>query len=211
MNEVYHEIEQYIPHLRRYARSMARNPVAADDLVQESLLRALAKSHLYRPGTNLRSWLFTILRNQHVSDLRRNSRTGVAVDPDNAAAALATPACQETGPIMIAVNRAMQKLPDEQRILIELVALEGKSYKEIAKAYGLALGTVKSRISRGRNQLRKAIDGSGTYKSPASRPMLDPTCRGANGAGREPSSRNPTERANKELLIQRPLGVASMR
>lgn len=162
MNEVYNEIEQYIPHLRRYARAIAHNPVAADDLVQDSLLRALAKSHLYKPGTNLRAWLFTILHNQHISGIRRNARTGIPVDPDDAASALVTRPAQETGLVMNAVNRAMQMLPDEQRILIELVALDGKSYEEVAKSHGLALGTVKSRISRGRSQMLKTVEGHST-------------------------------------------------
>lgn len=182
MNEVYHEILQHIPHLRRYARAIAHNPVAADDLVQESLLRALAKSHLYKPGTNLRAWLSTILHNQHVSDMRRNGRAGTPVDPDHAASALVTRPNQETGLVMHAVNRAMQILPDEQRILIELVALDGKSYEEVAKSHGLALGTVKSRISRGRSQLRKAVDGHRTYKSTTSRPWLDRSRRRGNSA-----------------------------
>lgn len=173
MNEVYNEIEQYIPHLRRYARAIAHNPVAADDLVQESLLRALAKSHLYKPGTNLRAWLFTILHNQHVSDMRRNGRTGISVDPDDAASALATQPNQEAGLIMNAVDRALQMLPDEQRILIELVALDGKSYEDVAKSYGLALGTVKSRISRGRSQMRKAVEGHDSCKVVASRPSRE--------------------------------------
>jgi RNA polymerase sigma-70 factor (ECF subfamily) len=159
-SEVYEEIAQHIQHLRRYARALARNPVAADDLVQESLLRALAKSHLYKPGTNLRAWLFTILHNQHVSDMRRNGRTGLSVDLDDAAAALSTRPNQETSLLMNAVNRALQMLPDEQRILIELVAIDGKSYEDVASSYGLALGTVKSRISRGRSQMRKTMEGS---------------------------------------------------
>lgn len=161
MNEVYYEIEQHIPDLRRYARAIAHNPVAADDLVQDSLLRALAKSHLYRPGTNLRAWLFTILHNQHVSDMRRNARTGIAVDPDDAGAALATRPDQETGLVMSSLERALRALPDKQRVLIELVALGELSYEEVAQSHGLPLGTVKSRISRGRTQLRDALEGRG--------------------------------------------------
>ncbi len=169
MNEVYQEVEQYIPHLRRYARAIAHNPVAADDLVQESLLRALSKSHLYKPGTNLRAWLFTILHNQHVSDMRRNARTGIAVDPDNVASALATRPSQEAGLVVNAVNQALESLPDEQRILIEMVALGGESYDDVAKSCGLALGTVKSRISRGRSQIRKAVEGHDNHEVATSR------------------------------------------
>jgi len=159
MNEVYQDIEKYIPHLRRYAGSITHNPDSADDLVQESLLMALRKSHLYRPGTNLRAWLFTIMHNQHVSGIRRSVRAGFPVDPDEVASALATPPDQETGPILSALARALHSLPDEQREPIEAVALEGKSYEEIAEDTGLALGTVKSRISRGRTRLRRMLEG----------------------------------------------------
>jgi len=159
MNEVYQEIERHIPHLRRYARAIARNPVAADDLVQESLVRALTKSHLYKPGTNLRAWLFTILHNQHITEVRRNGRAGIPVDPDDAASALSTRPNQESGLIMNALGRALRALPDNQRILIELVALDGKSYEEVAASHGIPVGTVKSRISRGRSRLRIALDG----------------------------------------------------
>ena len=159
MNEVYRDVEQYMPQLRRYARSLTRCPTAADDLVQDCVLNALSKSHLFRPGTNLRAWLFTILRNQHVSDIRRKSRTGIAVDPDNAVPALSTRPNQEDGLTLTAVERALGTLPEGQRILIESAALNHQSYDEMAKSYGLALGTIKSRISRGRSQLRKALEG----------------------------------------------------
>jgi RNA polymerase sigma-70 factor (ECF subfamily) len=161
MNEVYRDIDQYIPHLRRYARALSHNAVAADDLVQESLLRALTKSHLYRPGTNLRAWLFTILHNLYISEMRRNVRTGVAVDPVDAEASLATRPNQEAGLMIGALERALRALPHEQRSLIMLVALEGRSYEDVAKSQKLALGTVKSRISRGRSQLRSALEGRG--------------------------------------------------
>lgn len=159
MNEVYRDIEQHIPYLRRYAGTLTRDPAAADDLLQESLLNALSKSHLYRPGTNLRAWLFTILRNQHVSSLRRAARSGIPVDPDDAAPSFATRPNQEHSLSVQAVEKALRSLPKGQRRLIELVAVHGQSYEDVAKRYGLALGTVKSRISRGRSQLRQALEG----------------------------------------------------
>jgi RNA polymerase sigma-70 factor (ECF subfamily) len=155
VNEVYRDIEQHIPYLRRYAGALARNPATADDLVQDCVLNALSKSHLYKPGTNLRAWLFTILRNQHISDIRRSVRTGVSVDPDDAAPALATRPNQENNLTVNAVEKALGMLPAGHRILIERDALDGQSYEEVAKSYRLALGTFKSRISRGRSELRK--------------------------------------------------------
>ena len=167
MNEVYEGIEQHIPQLKRYARAITRNPETADDLVQESLLKALTKSHLYKPGTNLRAWLFTILHNQHVSDMRCKARVGVPIDPDDAAPAIATRPNQEAGVVMDRVERELNRLPDEQRTLIELVALEGRSYKDVAQTFDLTLGTVKSRIARGRIILRNALEGQyeGEYDS----------------------------------------------
>ena len=159
MNEVYQNIQEYIPHLKRFARSLTRNSTKADDLLQETLLRALAKSHLYNPGTNLRAWLFTILHNQHISETRRDRITGIQVDPENVASALATPPNQSTSMVLKTVDRALRALPKEQKTLIKLVALDGKSYEEVAESEGIALGTVKSRISRGRSQLREAVEG----------------------------------------------------
>ena len=166
-NEVYQDIEQHIPHLRRYARAITHNPVAADDLVQECLLRALAKSHLFRPGTNLRAWLFTILHNQFVSQRRRVGRTGVEIDPDDAAQALSTRPNQETNLVLDSVEKALRTLPDGQWILLELVALDGLSYEEAARRLDLPVGTVKSRISRGRSMLRDALEGTKPARAPA--------------------------------------------
>lgn len=193
MNEVYQDIEKFIPHLRRYAGAIAYNREAADDLVQDSLLMALKKSHLYRPGTNLRAWLFTIMHNQHVSGIRRSVRAGFPVDPDEAATALATKPNQETGPIMSAVAAALRNLPDEQRIPIESVALDGKSYEEVAEASGLALGTVKSRISRGRRRLREVLDGETSHEKRSARPEAiakAAQARAINGRGRRAGVRS---------------------
>lgn len=159
MNQVYRNIEDHIPHLRRYARHLAHSPAAADDLVQDCLARALAKAHLFRPGTNLRAWLFTILRNQHISDMRRQGRRGTAVDPDDVAEALATRPDQHARLVVAALDEAMRRLPRPQRALIRMVALQGRSYEEAAEAMGLPVGTVKSRLSRSRRQLRRMLDG----------------------------------------------------
>lgn len=201
MNEVYRDIEQHITGLRRYAGALAHDPAAADDLVQDCVLKALAKSHLYRPGTNLRAWLFTILRNQHISEVRRNVRTGVPVDPDAAAAALATRPNQENSLAVTSLASALQSLPAGQRRLIELVALDGQSYEDVARTNGLALGTVKSRISRGRNQLRKALQGCAEHEVRGRRAWRDGSTDPAKGGSGARRSRDDTGGLDGEMQV----------
>jgi len=173
VNEVYRDIDQHIPNLRRYAGVLTHDPTAADDLLQDCVVNALSKSHLYRPGSNLRAWLFTILRNQHISGVRRQVRAGIAVDPDDAAPALATRPNQEHSLAVDALEAALQTLPDEQRVLIEMVSLEGLSYEDVARRHGLAIGTVKSRVSRGRSQLRRALEGHIESDEPVGRSRVE--------------------------------------
>ena len=148
------QIEALIPRLRRYARAVVHDPVAADDLVQDSLAQALEKIHLWKDGTDLRAWLFTILHNRHISLARQAARQRRVVElqkfkPDS-----------EFLPNQIArlelrdLERAIASLPEEQRSLILLVGLEGMSYEEAASVANLPVGTVRSRVSRGRETLR---------------------------------------------------------
>lgn len=153
-NEVARNIEKYIPALQRYAVSMTRNSVAADDLVQECVVRALTKARLYRPGTNLRAWLFTILHNLHISEVRRARQWRVPLDPDAALAQLSVPPTQ-TGTVMLrTVHQAIMALPDQQRQILYSIAFDEKSYDEAAAEMGIPLGTVKSRYSRARRALQ---------------------------------------------------------
>src|SRR5579864_4800619 len=151
-------LEREIPRLRRYARALTRDVTRADDLVQSCLTRAIAKQHLWQPGTDLRAWLFTILHNQHVNDVRRSVHEGVHV------------AIEEIAPVLIVhpnalatlqlrdLEAAIAKLPQEQRQVILLVGLEGMRYEEVAQILGIPVGTVRSRLSRGREQLRRLMD-----------------------------------------------------
>jgi len=153
-------LEQEIPRLRRYACALHRwNRSHADDLVQDTLVRAIAKQHLWQPGTNLRSWLFTLMHNQHVNDVRRSvARGGIshAVDElhDNRASASDAEASLQLRDL----ERALGKLLIEQREIILLVALEGMSYADVAEVVGIPVGTVRSRLSRGRMALRQLMD-----------------------------------------------------
>lgn len=159
MNQVYAEIEDYIPQLRRYALALCHNGVAADDLVQESVTRALTKSHLFKQGTNLRAWLFTIMHNVNISNARRNKHIGAPVDPDIAAATLSTQPGQEEPLKLKALEKAMQVIPDTQRVAVIMAGVEGMSYDEISEQLDVPIGTIKSRVSRGRDALRKALYG----------------------------------------------------
>jgi len=153
MNDFARLLEVEIPRLRRYARALTRDVSRADDLVQSCLTRAVAKQHLWQPGTDLRAWLFTILHNQYVNDVRRSVREADSIElseapqltvQSNAIAALE----------LRDLETALGKLQPEQREVILLVGLEGMAYEEVAAVLEIPVGTVRSRLSRGRDQLR---------------------------------------------------------
>src|ERR671926_754374 len=154
-------VEAEIPRLRRYARALTHDLVNADDLVQSCLARAIAKQHLWQPGTDLRAWLFTILHNQHVNDVRRSVREGVSVPVEDVAPVLTVHSTQGASLQLRDLDRAMARLPEEQRQVVLLVGLEGMRYEEVAVVLNVPVGTVRSRLSRGREMLRKLMDMKG--------------------------------------------------
>jgi RNA polymerase sigma-70 factor, ECF subfamily len=160
VSEFHRLIEQQIPRLRRYARALTRNRERADDLVQDTLSRALIKEQFWQPGTNLGAWLFTIMHNQNVNNVRRAVRESGMVDMEISATLPAT-----TDPTasrqMFELERALAQLPLEQRQVILLVGLEGMSYEDAAGILSVPVGTVRSRLSRGRDILRKLLDMEG--------------------------------------------------
>ena len=119
-------------------------------------LRGIAKQHLWQPGTNLRAWLFTIMHNQHVNNVRHSAREGITVDQADAATLTAEPVAT-TRLELRDLERALDKLPIEQREVILLVGLEGMAYEEVAEVLGVPVGTVRSRLSRGRDALRRLM------------------------------------------------------
>src|SRR5262245_36851618 len=147
-------IEAAIPALRRYARALTRNAESADDLVQDTLVRALRSEHLFHGG-DIRSWLFTILTNLNRNRLRSLARRP-ALSPleDDDAADLAGP---EAGGRDI--ERALALPVDEQRMALLLVVLEGLSYREVAEVQSVPIGTVMSRLARARAQIKAYLDG----------------------------------------------------
>jgi RNA polymerase sigma-70 factor (ECF subfamily) len=141
-----------VPHLRAFARSLTGHRERADDLVQDTIVRALKASHQFQPGTNLKAWLFTILRNLHYGDLRRNPGRAQSLD-DTAAIVPTVPPTQEARLEFRDFCRAFGELSDEQREVLILVGASGLSYEEAARICDCPTGTVKSRVSRARSQL----------------------------------------------------------
>lgn len=158
MSEFHRLVEQQIPRLRRYARALTRNRDRADDLVQDTLARALVKEDFWQPGTNLGAWLFTIMHNQHVNIVRRHTRESAGIDIEHVSATLSATTDPSASRQMLELERALARLPLEQRQVILLVGLEGMSYEESAGILGVPIGTVRSRLSRGRDGLRKLLD-----------------------------------------------------
>jgi RNA polymerase sigma-70 factor (ECF subfamily) len=158
MNDFARLLQNEIPRLRRYARALARDAARADDLVQSCLVRAIAKEHLWEPGTDLRAWLFTILHNQNVSEIRRSVREGVVVAVEDVATVLTVAPRAGSSLQLRDLERAIRLLPEEQRQVILLVGLEGMRYEEVAAVLDIPIGTVRSRLSRGREMLRRLMD-----------------------------------------------------
>jgi RNA polymerase sigma-70 factor (ECF subfamily) len=147
-----------VPQMHTFARSLCRDGVRADDLVQEALARALANIDRFRPGTNLKAWLFTIVRNEHYSQLRRRKFEAVGVDTDNLPEPSVPP--DHDGDLELRdLNRALATLSPGQRTALILVSASGFSYEEAAKICGCAVGTIKSRVARARDTLMAILDG----------------------------------------------------
>lgn len=156
-------IAQQIPRLRRYARALTGDRSAADDLVQDTLERALSRFHLWRRGSDLRAWLFTIMHNLFVNQIRSRIRhQHEALDePTTDALQYREPDWSELRDI----GDAMAKLPVEQRTVLLLVGLEQFTYEEAARVLGVPIGTVMSRLSRARERLRVILGGD--FKAPS--------------------------------------------
>ena len=149
-------IVELIPRLRRYARALAGDRNAADDLVQDTLERAWSKLHLYRRGTDLRAWLFTVMHNVYVNQ-RRAARPTAPLDEEMPE--LSQPARESDNLVLRDLDAAIRRLPPDQREVLLLVALEDMSYSEAAGALEIPIGTVMSRLARAREKLRAMLAG----------------------------------------------------
>lgn len=151
------ELAKVAPHLRAFARSLCGDADRADDLAQETMMRAWAARERFIAGTNFKAWTFTILRNHFYSEARR-SRFHGEYDEIAAERILCAPAAQEDTIALTDVLRALQAIPENYREALILVAAGSLSYEEVAEICGIALGTVKSRVCRARALLTSVIE-----------------------------------------------------
>lgn len=156
-----------LPSLRRYARALVGEPAAADDLVQDTLERAWTNAGRFRPDGDLRAWLFSIMHNLRIDGLRRAQPETLPIEelvtepPQRAE--------QEDGLALRDLDAALACLPEEQRAVLLLVALEGLRYEEVAQVLRIPVGTVMSRLSRARERLRASLSEQDTPLSPTLR------------------------------------------
>lgn len=154
--EISERLVALLPRLRRFARSLSRNQHDADDLVQVAVEKALRNLEQFRAGANLASWMFGIMKNAWIDDRRaRGRRAEVALPEDSGEHPAISPADTNVG--LWSVSEAMSKLPEDQRLAIALVLVEGMSYKEAAALLEIPIGTLTSRLARGRTALAEAL------------------------------------------------------
>ena len=151
-------IIQHIPRLRRYARALVGDRYAADDLVQDTLERAWNKLHLWRPRSDMRAWLFSIMHNVFVNQVR--SRRHEVETRIEELPQIAVRATQGQNLEVADVDRALRALPAEQREVVLLVSIEDLTYEEVSRDLDIPIGTVMSRLSRGRERLRQMMNGA---------------------------------------------------
>ncbi len=151
-----HVLVSLIPAMRAFSRTFCRNKTDADDLIQETLTRALANAHRFESGTKLKSWLFTIMRNTFFTSAKRYAREHPGADDCVSTLGVSAPA-QEWSQRSNEVGRALDNLPCDQREVVVLVAIAGFGYEEAAEICGCAVGTIKSRLSRARQQLLRDL------------------------------------------------------
>jgi len=155
-NDPRDELVDHLPAMRAFAMSLTRNSATADDMVQDTLVKAWTKIDMFQPGTNLRAWLFTILRNTYYSNRRKAKREVADVDGVFTESLSQKP--DHDGRLQMAdFQRAFVQLPDEQREALILVGASGFAYDEAAQTCGVAVGTIKSRVNRGRAKLAELM------------------------------------------------------
>jgi RNA polymerase sigma-70 factor (ECF subfamily) len=157
-------VVQLIPALRAFAWSLSHNASDADDLVQDTLIKAWTNREKFEPGTNLRAWLFTILRNTYYTAAVRRRRE-VRDETGKYAATLSTGPTQDWSLAIRALQAALAQLPDEHREALILVGAAGLTYEEAAEVCGCALGTIKSRVNRARARLLKLMEADDAFET----------------------------------------------
>ena len=152
-------LAKMLPQLRRFARTLAHQPADADELLQKALERALTRLHQFEPGTRLDSWMYRIMKNIWIDEIRSKSRRDAVFAPEEAGRYIGARDPHLDGRVdMMAVEQAMAALPDEQRLAVSLVLIQGLSYKEAAAVMGVPMGTLTSRLARGRDALAVQLE-----------------------------------------------------
>ena len=160
MDPIQRQIVELLPRLRRFARVLAGQPADADDLVQLTVERALVARGQWRPGTRLDSWMFRIMKNAWIDETRARRRRGAVLAPAEEGEGVADAGASTAEARLEAaeVERAIARLPEEQRLAVALVLVEGLSYKEAADVLGVPQGTLTSRLGRGRQALLATLE-----------------------------------------------------
>jgi RNA polymerase sigma-70 factor, ECF subfamily len=156
IEQIRHQLIALLPRLRRFARTITRNVHDADDLVQISIERALLRYEQWRPDSRFESWMFGILRNAWIDEIRSRGRRDRVFAPAEAGENVGDGA-NEAQLRLLSVQKAMALLPEDQRMAVALVLIEGLSYKEAADVLEVPIGTVTSRLARGREALQASL------------------------------------------------------
>jgi RNA polymerase sigma-70 factor (ECF subfamily) len=159
-DEVRAQLAELLPRLRRFARVITRDVADADDLVQVAVEKALARAAQWRPGSRLDSWMFGIMKNAWIDEVRARRRHERVHAPEEAGAAVGDSSAAARD-IALSVQAAMARLPEDQRMAIALVLVEGMSYRDAAESLGIPMGTLNSRLSRGREALQTLLGRNG--------------------------------------------------
>jgi RNA polymerase sigma-70 factor, ECF subfamily len=162
-DEVRAALGELLPRLRRFARVITRNVPDADDLVQVAVEKALARAEQWRPGSRLDSWMFGIMRNAWIDEIRARRRRERVHAPFDAGEQVGDTSA-ESRDIALSVQSAMARLPEEQRMAIALVLVEGLSYKDAAETLSIPIGTLTSRLARGRESLQRLLGDNGSSR-----------------------------------------------
>jgi RNA polymerase sigma-70 factor (ECF subfamily) len=166
--DIAEQFKEVMPHLRGYARSLTRNADAADDLVQDALVRAWASREQFIPGTNFRAWMFTIMRHRFLDECRRNKGPHLPIEDVTGHAALVSGPAQDSAIEFEEMASAYWQMAPNHREILMLVGALGLEYEEAAQVIGCAVGTVRSRLSRARTDLQNQIErGAGRLSRPS--------------------------------------------
>jgi RNA polymerase sigma-70 factor (ECF subfamily) len=190
-------LEEHIPHLRRYARFLTKDFEQADDMVQDCLVRAIENIEKWEPDTNMRAWLIVILRNNFFNHCRRARKETEIKFESGLTASTINPAAQEDSIALDELTLAFGELTPSHREVIHLISVDGMKYEDAADILGISVGTVKSRLSRARNELRKILDGEADAKVVS---IVDVRAQRETGRGeREARSAAATKRLSEQF------------